>query len=273
MKKILFVGSNINYIIFVKIFNKICSDNNIEAKLVEAQEFINEHFLNYDAIYMYKSFTNNSYIKEKTSNVYIKNDDQIIGFDMKFRALEKLFELKKIKIKNSKILLLETNEYFDSLYRLLKIKGAEKIYIATIFQNNSIKLEKGDYFSNYLDIEKLNDLDLLVNLTNIGDIYSLNNTPLSFNSNVFAKNVLDINVLPLETAFLKKYKFKGSNTIKGIELLVLEIVYLFVSTYGVKFPTLEYIESILEFIENEINLNLKIELEEKNLEFKELMKG
>lgn len=68
----------------------------------------------------------------------------------------------------------ETNEYFNSLYELLKIQEAKKIYIASIFQNNPIKLEKGDYFSNYLDIEKLEDLDLLVNLTNIGDIYSLN---------------------------------------------------------------------------------------------------
>lgn len=45
------------------------------------------------------------------------------------------------------------------------------------------------------------------------------------------------------------------------------------TAYSLKFPNIEYVEEVLDFIDKRINSQINIEIEKETEEFLELMKG
>ncbi|NYV27451.1 hypothetical protein HP397_01235 [Streptobacillus felis] len=274
MKKIAYVGTKINFDIYRVLHNRIKEVKNLDSEIfyvsyldVTIDEFLKE----YDAVF----FEDNLYNKQKF-DFYFNVDGVIQEINLKKLSFIELMKYANFKIENSNILILETNEYFKQIYEGLKELKASKFHISSIKQNNSIKLDKGDYFKNFLDIERLSNLDLIINLTDLGNIYTLDQSPLKNDTNINSKYVLDLVKIPIESTFLKQFKSKGANIIYGIDLSIIEMILMLLMIFDRKdiFYN-EFIKQLHVFVDKKINPRPKNEVEEINTskEFLKLLKG
>lgn len=279
MKKIAISCNKNNFLIYKIIHDKIIKTKNINSEIILLEGNINyEELLNiYDSIYIVDSFNKYNFNyknKDKFPSYYIKENNEIIGYDTRKFAFEYLVNYHKIKLNNSKIVILETNEWFNSIYSYLKSNNVSKIYVASIFQNNKIKLENGDYFINYLDLNRIQNIDLLINLIPIGDYSSYEYLP--FNNNLKSKNLIDTIIYPFDTALMKKMRLENTLTISGIYLAIIELLYILSISFSRNDIIYdEFIKQIFIKLENETNSNSKIKINkiDTSNEFLKLLKG
>ncbi|CAM3129440.1 hypothetical protein [Streptobacillus ratti] len=272
MKKIAYVGNKNNFEIYRILHNRIKEVKNLNSELYHIEyklENWDEYLTEYDAIF----FEDN--LKNKYDFIF-KKDDLVEKVFLKKIAFKELLKYSNFKVENSNILILETNEYFNAIYDALKESQINKIHLASIKPNNAIKLEKGEYFKSFLDIERLNNIDLIINLTDIGTVFNIDDSPLKRNTNLNSKFVLDLIKIPLETTLLKQFKQKGSVLINGIDLTIIEIIMLLLLLFDRKdIYYFEFIKQLHVFINKKINPRIKDNIEEitTSKEFLKLLKG
>ncbi|WP_156299524.1 Rossmann-fold NAD(P)-binding domain-containing protein [Streptobacillus canis] len=274
MKKIAYVGNKTNFEIYQIIHNRIKEVKNLNSEIYHVENIIQkyqEYIDEFDAVFFEDNLNPNS-----KYDFFYKNDEILVKESLKKIAFTELLKYSNFKVDKSNVLILETNEYFKTIYEVLKENNAERIHIASIKQNNNIKLDKGDYFKNFLDIERLSNLDLIINLTDVGSIYCIEESPLKKDTSITAKYALDLVKIPFESTFLKQFKFKNSNLIMAIDLCIIEMLQLLLILFGRKdIYYIEIIKQLHVFVDRKINPRIKTDVEEINTskEFLKLLKG
>ncbi|WP_066900119.1 hypothetical protein [Streptobacillus notomytis] len=272
MKKIAYLGNKNNFEIYKLLHNRIKEVKNLNSELYHIEyksKNCEEYLEEYDAVF----FEDN--LKNKYDFIF-KKDDLTQKIFLKKLAFKELLKYSNFKVENSNILILETNEYFNAIYEALKEIEIGKLHLASIKQNNIIKLEKGDYFKNFLDIERLNNIDLIINLTDIGSVFTIDESPLKMTTNLSSKFVLDLVKVPIETTLLKQFKLKGSTLINGIDLTIIEMIMLLLLLFDRKdIYYFEFIKQLHMFIYKKINPRVKDNMDEitTSKEFLKLLKG
>ncbi|WP_064591519.1 hypothetical protein [Streptobacillus moniliformis] len=272
MKKIAYVGNKNNFEIYKILHTRIKEVKNLNSELYHVEdklENLDDYLKEYDAAF----FEDN--LKNKYDFIF-KKDNLVEKIFLKKIAFKELLKYSNFKIENSNVLILETNEYFNAIYEALKENQINKIHLASIKSNNTIKLEKGEYFKNFLDIERLNNIDLIINLTDIGSMFNFDESPLKRDTNITAKFVLDLVKIPLETTLLKQFKQKGSTLINGIDLTIIEIIMLLLLLFDRKdIYYFEFIKQLHVYIYKKINPRTKDNIDEitTSKEFLKLLKG
>ena len=157
-------------------------------------------------------------------NTITYRNRKLIGDNSDYYGFLKTLELNDINIENSKILILGTGGASKSIYSVLTDKGAEKIYVATILENDSFKIRQQDRLIHYSEIKNLMKVNLIVNCTPVGMYPELNMCPLKDNDFIETENLIDIIYNPEETVLMKKYREKGAKVINGLMMLVSQAI-------------------------------------------------
>lgn len=224
MKKIIFFNFNKYMDIYKLILTKISKKFNLEISIDEIHfKVLNVEYLNKADIIYTSYLTPYDFDTKLEDNVYYPN--LFFGskaYDIKRFALLKLLEIFNINIENKNVLILEMGEYFENIYNSLKELKPRKINVSTIKENIKFKLDKGDSFKKSVDSERLENIELLINDTEIGDLYSIDEIPIKLNGILNPKYILDLNLLPLETTLMSINKSKGNINIGGLYLSIIE---------------------------------------------------
>ena len=155
--------------IFFGLTNKKASYDILEKKIDEIPELLKElREGKYDGINVtipYKIEVMR-YLDEVSSiakkigavNTITCKDGKLIGDNSDYYGFLKTLELNNINVENSKVLVLGTGGAAKSVYNVLVDNCAEKIYIATIVENDSFEVRQKDRLIHYSEIRNLKSL-------------------------------------------------------------------------------------------------------------------
>lgn len=217
--------------IFFGLTNKKASYDILEKKISEIPELLKElREGKYDGINVtipYKIEVMR-YLDEVSSiakkigavNTITCKDGKLIGDNSDYYGFLKTLELNNINVENSKVLVLGTGGAAKSVYNVLVDNCAEKIYIATIVENDSFEVRQKDRLIHYSEIRNLKSVDLIVNCTPVGMYPEFNMCPLRDEDFIETKNLIDIIYNPEETILMKRYKEKGTKVENGLMMLI-----------------------------------------------------
>lgn len=251
MKKIAYLSNDIYFEIYKKICDKISKDNNLDLVIeyIDLKEFSKEYVIdNYDAIYSYNFFEN-----EFEKNFFIKNISDHIAYNLFSISISHLLEKYNKLFNFSNVVILENTFHFNSIYNILKDKNIKNIYLVNSDILFKEKIKKNVKNINYNDLKKIENIDIIFNITGLGNLYSLETTPF-VDDKIHSKLAIDINILPIETTFLLKMKSKNSTIISGLEIIIIEILNMFSIIY--KKDNLindEIIKELFEYMKEIIN--------------------
>ena len=242
MKKIVFFNFNKYMDIYKLILTKISEKFNLDITINENHfKVLNIEYLNKGDIIYTSYLTPYDFDVNLDGNVYYPNlFFDLKAYDIKRFALLKLLEFFNINLENKNVLILEMGEYFENIYNTLK-------------ENIKFKLDKGDSFKKRVDSERLENIDLLINDTEIGDLYSIDEIPIKLNGILNPKYILDLNLLPLETTLMSINKSKGNINIGGLYLSIIECLKICSILYSIELVSIKNMNEIYNEIEDILN--------------------
>lgn len=234
MKEFCLIGEKLGHSYSVDIHNKVYELYNIDARynLLELtkEEFDNYDFTKFDGINItipykvdiIKKLNNISDNIKKINaiNTIDNKENELNGYNTDVFGFEKTLEYMNIDINNKTILILGNGGASKAVYFTLKSLGKNKIFIARRSFNHNIKLEPGDRFIQYIEIQKLNKVDLIVNCTPLGMYPDVEHNPIINKNEIESKYLIDLIYNPYKTALMKKYELKGTKVINGLYMLV-----------------------------------------------------
>ena len=165
----------------------------------------------------------------KSVNTLVKENDKVVGYNTDQQGFEISLEENDWDCKDKKILIIGAGGVTPSiLSTLIKVDGAEKIYLSNRTRSKAEELKKfwdkalGIYQMKkdtieVIDWEKKSELcDLIINTTSVG---LTKDEKLNFDFSDYnnKKDVLfyDLIYNPKETNFLKDARIRGNRTING----------------------------------------------------------
>lgn len=235
MKNIVFLGNRDEYNLYKLIHDRICEVKNIKSKLIFKEKIENNEDILFSKICFHKN--NNLKIDENYYNLS----------EFTFSSLLDLFN---INLSNKKVLLVSTNNFFPSIYSFLKKINLKKIDLIGLDVDKKYKLYKGDYFKSFLDVNSIKEVDLIINLIELGDLNSVDFSLLKNFENLKVNIAFDIVNKPFETTFLKFFKLKNSKIISGMYYTILEILILLSLVFDRKdIIYYEFLENIYNFLD------------------------
>lgn len=257
MKKITFFNFNKYIDVYKIIFNHISENFKLDISINEVHfKVLNNEYLNKSDITYTSYLTPYNFDVQLEDIVYYPNlFFNSKAYDIKRFSILKLLEIFEINIENKNILILELGDFFENIYSSLKELNPRKINISTIKENIKFKLNKGDSFKKKVDSERLENVDLLINDTEIGDMYSINETPIKLTGILNPKYLLDLNLLPLETTLMSLNKNKGNISIGGLYLAIIECLKISSILFSKDLVTRENINKIYNNFIDELNKN------------------
>ncbi|MDO5089069.1 MAG: shikimate dehydrogenase, partial [Leptotrichiaceae bacterium] len=95
-------------------------------------------------------------------NTVILKDNKLIGENTDYFGFGKTLKVNGIEVKDRKVLILGTGGAAKSVYSLLADEEADRIYVATILENDMFKVRKYDRLLNYSEIRNIKSVDLIV---------------------------------------------------------------------------------------------------------------
>lgn len=157
------------------------------------------------------------------NTIKLKNE-KLIGYNTDYYGFLKTLQYNNIDINNSKALILGTGGAAKSVYNVLIDNNAEKIFLATLKENNNFKRRKCDRIIKYAEIPNIKNVDIVVNCTPVGMYPEFDNCPLEDKYIIESKYLIDLIYNPIETVLMKKYKLKGSKVINGLLMLIVQAI-------------------------------------------------
>jgi len=175
-------------------------------------------------------------------NTVTNNEGVLKGFNTDMDGFLDPLKEKKIKIQDTKILLLGAGGAARAIVAGFAKEHAKHITVVNRTLENANNLvqfaNKIGLNSDTINFEKfgnnLEDYDIIVNATSIG--LKNESSPISFESIKPEAIVYDIVYMPMHTDFLKNAKEKGAITIYGYEMLLGQAVRAFEIWHGMKAP-------------------------------------
>lgn len=157
-------------------------------------------------------------------NTITYRDGKLFGDNSDYFGFVTTLKLNDITVEGAKVLVLGTGGAAKAIYNALIDEGAEKIFLATIVENDNFEIRKNDRLIHYSEIRNIKSLDLIVNCTPVGMYPNIDASPLTDENTIEAKNVIDIIYNPEETVLMKKYKKNGAKTVNGLMMLVAQAI-------------------------------------------------
>lgn len=227
MKKIYISCNKIYFNILKEIHDRICNVKNISSELIFANNY-NIDYTNvlekYDAFIIDNNFDKSIFgFENAKEDLFIKNENEFKKYDLFFLTLDYIIKNKNIDISKSNILVLDGISKFDSIYKLSLNNEINNVYIATIDFDKKFMLNKIFKRIKYSDISRLNNIGLIINLSEMGNIFNLESTPFQ-NIRLDSKLAIDLNILPLETTFAMILKNMKIETISGMYIKIMELL-------------------------------------------------
>ena len=221
--------------IFFKLTGKEDSYNMIEKKPEELPELLEElktgvyNGINVTIPYkveVIKYLDEVSLIAKKIGavNTITYKDGNLIGDNSDYYGFLKTLELNNINADGLKVLVLGTGGASKSIYNVLADNRAEKIYVATILENDPLEIRQQDRLIHYSEIRNLRKVNLIVNCTPVGMYPNLDMCPLGNDDFIESENLIDIIYNPEETLLMKRYKEKGTKVINGLMMLISQAI-------------------------------------------------
>ena len=133
-------------------------------------------------------------------------------------------QLNDINVKDGKVLMLGTGGAAKAVYNVLIDEGAKNIYLATISENDSFEIRKGDRLIHYSEIRNVRNVNLIVNCTPVGMYPAINMTPLEDVNMINTDCVVDIIYNPEETVLMKKYMERNVKAVNGLIMLIFQAI-------------------------------------------------
>lgn len=156
-------------------------------------------------------------------NTITYKDGKLIGDNSDYFGFLKTLQLNEINIDKAKVLVLGTGGAAKAIYNVLVDNNVDKIFIATILENDSFKIRKNDKLIHYSEIKNISNVDLIVNCTPVGMYPSVDSCPLTEENFIDTKNVVDIIYNPKETVLMQKYR-KKAKTVNGLMMLIAQAI-------------------------------------------------
>lgn len=157
-------------------------------------------------------------------NTVVCVNNELRGYNTDYFGFLKTLEINNINIMGVKILILGTGGAAKSVYNVLVKGGADKIFLATLRENNTFKRRKGDRIIHYAEISNIKNVDLVVNCTPVGMYPDIDGCPLSNEQLIESKYFIDLIYNPKETVLMKKYKVRGTKVINGFWMLIMQAI-------------------------------------------------
>jgi len=134
------------------------------------------------------------------NTITVKNGE-LIGDNTDYSGFLKTLQLNDINVKDGKVLMLGTGGAAKAVYNVLIDKGAKNIYLATISENDSFEIRKGDRLIHYSEIRNVRNVNLIV-----------------------TDCVVDIIYNPEETVLMKKYMERNVKAVNGLIMLIFQAI-------------------------------------------------
>ena len=196
----------------------------------------------------------------KSVNTLVKENDKVVGYNTDQQGFEISLEENDWDCKDKKILIIGAGGVTPSiLSTLIKVDGAEKIYLSNRTRSKAEELKKfwdkalGIYQMKkdtieVIDWEKKSELcDLIINTTSVG---LTKDEKLNFDFSDYnnKKDVLfyDLIYNPKETNFLKDAKIRGNRTMNGKMMFLWQAHLAFKMWTGVS-PTID--EEVIKLLD------------------------
>ena len=157
-------------------------------------------------------------------NTVTCKNGRLIGENTDYFGFLKTLKMNEIKIEDEKVLVLGTGGAAKAIYNVLVDEGSSKIFLATLSQNKKLSLRQQDRIIHYGEIKNLRDVDIIVNCTPLGMFPVIDNCPLNESNLIDCKYLIDVIYNPKETLLIKKYKAKGTKTINGLTMLIVQAI-------------------------------------------------
>ena len=157
-------------------------------------------------------------------NTVTCKNGKLIGENTDYFGFLKTLKMNEIEIEDAKVLILGTGGAAKAIYNVLVDEGSSKIFLATLSQNKKLSLRQQDRTIHYGEIKNLRDVDIIVNCTPLGMFPVIDNCPLNESNLIDCKYLIDIIYNPKETLLIKKYKAKGTKTINGLTMLIVQAI-------------------------------------------------
>ena len=157
------------------------------------------------------------------NTITVKNGE-LIGDNTDYFGFLKTLQLNDINVKDGKVLMLGTGGAAKAVYNVLIDEGAKNIYLATISENDSFEIRKGDRLIHYSEIRNVRNVNLIVNCTPVGMYPAINMTPLEDVNMINTDCVVDIIYNPEETVLMKKYMERNVKAVNGLIMLIFQAI-------------------------------------------------
>ena len=157
------------------------------------------------------------------NTITVKNGE-LIGDNTDYSGFLKTLQLNDINVKDGKVLMLGTGGAAKAVYNVLIDEGAKNIYLATISENDSFEIRKGDRLIHYSEIRNVRNVNLIVNCTPVGMYPAINMTPLEDVNMINTDCVVDIIYNPEETVLMKKYMERNVKAVNGLIMLIFQAI-------------------------------------------------
>lgn len=194
---------------------------------------------------------------EKSNILEIKNET----FDLDYESFKIFMENEKLNFNEKSILLLGSQTRAVNIYKAIKDVFDAKVYIASITEDQDIKLKVGDRKIKKVEIEKMKRADVIINTTYLGARNAENTCMLTDSSFIDAEIVIDINEKPIKTTLLRRYELMGAKIYPGILIEIYKCLYILSKIEDKNYYNLahEIYDNVLEKL-SDTRINEKIEV-------------
>ncbi len=188
--------------------------------------------------------------KTNVTNLLIKKDTRLYGYNTDIRGFEYLLDRYNINILGKRVLILGTGATSRTIEYVLKNRGASKI----IFASTS---KKGNNIYSYGDIPTFCDVEIIINTTPIGNLENKDKLLIE-NLDQFQKleTYIDVNYFLISNAQARLMSSHGIKTYNGLSMLVAQALNSEEVFYEMKFDTSRLDEMYLRTFKKHFNISL-----------------
>ena len=157
-------------------------------------------------------------------NTIAYKDDKLIGYNTDYYGFLETLKINDLDVDGKRILILGTGGAAKAIYSTLVSMGADKIYLATIERNDSFRIRDRDVLIRYVDIKNLDNIEGIINCTPVGMFPEIDNVPMADDELIDVNFLIDVIYNPEKTTLMEKYSLKGTKTMNGLMMLVVQAI-------------------------------------------------
>lgn len=157
-------------------------------------------------------------------NTIAFNNDKLIGYNTDYHGFGSALKKSEIHIVNKKALILGTGGVSKAVVQYLVDNGISDVIYASRNPKKAEENTKNFKVLSYDDIDKLKDMDIVINCTPSGMYPKVEDSPIKKSVLNNFSTAVDLIYNPVETLFLRQAEELGLRTANGLYMLVAQAV-------------------------------------------------